>query len=127
MSMATEVKRATRVSARLAKELAWVIARQLSDPRVSGVCVTRVEMPDDLRTAKVYLRLVGGGDASQRAAAIKALARAAGMLRKVASQRIGLRFAPELLFFYDDRQDKLERIEELLAEVQRDDRGRRGD
>jgi ribosome-binding factor A len=124
--MATDVKRSVRLSARVAKEIAWALGREVRDPRVVGVTVTRVEMPDDLRVARVYVRLLQGGEvAESRKAALVGLGRAAGMLRKVVSTRLGLRVTPELQFFYDDGVDDLTRIEQLLEEVKDDERKRR--
>src|SRR5580698_3451402 len=101
--MATDVKRSVRLSARVAKEVAWALGREVRDPRVVDVTVTRVEMPDDLRVARVYIRLLTGGDVTERRdEALKGLGRASGMLRKVVSTRLGLRVTPELQFFYDD-------------------------
>jgi ribosome-binding factor A len=113
----SEVKRATRVSERVREELAWLLTREVRDPRVTGVIVSRVEMTDDLRLARVYVRMLEGGDA---AVALKGLERTAVMLRREVTKKVGLRYAPELRFFYDDGLDKTTRIEELLEEVKRD-------
>jgi ribosome-binding factor A len=119
--MATDVKRSVRLSARIAKEIAWALGREVRDPRVAQVTVTRVEMPDDLRGARVYVRLLQGGDVEEtRKEALFGLGRASGMLRKVVSTRLGLRMAPELQFFYDEGQDDMTRIEQLLEEVRTD-------
>jgi len=119
--MAGEVKRAVRMAERLRQELANLLTRRVRDPRVVGVTVTRVEMPDDLRMARVYVRLLeGGDDAARQDEALVGLGRAAGMLRKEATQALGLRYAPDLKFYYDAGQDKAMRIEELLAEVSAD-------
>src|SRR5271170_6855442 len=99
--MATDVKRSVRLSARVAKEVAWALGKDVRDPRVRDVTVTRVEMPDDLRSARVYV----------------GLGRASGMLRKTIAGRLGLRVTPELAFFYDEGIDDLTRIEMLLEEV----------
>lgn len=116
--MATDVKRSVRLSARIAKEVAWAIGREVRDPRVALVTVTRVEMPDDLRGARVYVRLLSGGDEeAKRKEALVGLGKAAGILRKVVSTRLGLRMSPELTFFYDEGQDDRTRIEQLLEEV----------
>jgi ribosome-binding factor A len=124
--MPTEVKRSLRVSSRLAKELAWVLTRSVRDPRVASVTITRVAMPDDLRTARIYVRLLeGGDDEDRRAQALLGLSRAAGMLRSQAARRMGLRHAPELSFVYDDGQDHTTRIEQLLDEVKAEDFARR--
>jgi len=123
--MATDVKRSVRLSARIAKEIAWALGREVRDPRVTMVTVTRVEMPDDLRAARVYIRMLSGGeDENTRKEALKGLGRAAGMLRKVVSTRLGLRVVPELSFFYDEGQDDMTRIEQLLEEVKADERKR---
>ncbi len=121
--MATDVKRSVRLSARVAKEVAWALGRDVRDPRVADVTVTRVEMPDDLRTARVYVRLLSGGeDEAKRTQALVELKRASGMLRKTVSGRLGLRVTPELTFFYDDGLDDLTRIEMLLEEVKAEGR-----
>jgi ribosome-binding factor A len=120
--MATDVKRSVRLSARVAKEVALAIGRDVKDPRVVHVTVTRVEMPDDLRQARVYVRLLENGeDEATRKASLTGLKSAAGMLRKTISTRLGLRVAPELTFFYDEGVDDLTRIEMLLQEVKADD------
>jgi ribosome-binding factor A len=125
--MATDVKRSVRLSARVAKELAWALGRDVRDPRVANVTVTRVEMPDDLRAARVYVRLLQAGDDGEaRKQALIGLKRASGMLRKTIAGRLGLRVTPELTFFYDEGVDDLTRIEMLLEEVKADDRRNKG-
>jgi len=125
--MAGDVKRSVRLSARVAKEVAWALGRDVRDPRVADVTVTRVEMPDDLRAAKVYVRLLTrGDDADARKEALTGLKRAAGMLRKTIAGRLGLRVSPELAFFYDEGLDDLTRIEMLLEEVKADARKKKG-
>jgi ribosome-binding factor A len=123
--MANDVKRSVRLSARVAKEVAWALGRDVRDPRVADVTVTRVEMPDDLRTARVYIRLLTSGeDADARKQALVGLGRASGMLRKTIASRLGLRVTPELTFFYDEGLDDLTRIEMLLEEVKSEERGK---
>jgi len=120
-----EVKRSARVSAMLVKELAWLLTRTVKDPRVAFVTITRVLMPDDLRTARVMVRLIKDGEvAERRREALVGLKSAAGLLRKEASRRIGLRVAPELSFAYDEGQDEVTRIEVLLEEVKAEERAR---
>lgn len=123
--MPGEVKRAIRVGERLRQELSTLIAREARDPRIGSVVVARVHMPDDLRDARVFVRLLeGGDDLKRRAEALEGLTRAAGMLRRELTKRMKLRFAPALQFVYDEGQDKVTRIEELLAEVKADARAR---
>jgi ribosome-binding factor A len=94
-----------------------VALREMRDPRLEGVLISRVELTDDLQTARVYVRRDLGGDPPAVKAAIKALGLAAGRLRRIAGQALDLRYMPELRFFYDDSLDAVARIEDLLREV----------
>jgi ribosome-binding factor A len=123
-----EVKRSARVGAMLVRELAWLLAREIRDPRAAFVTITRVKLTDDLRSARVFVRLVKDGELPERRQeALLGLSRAAGLLRKEASRRLSLRVAPELSFEYDDGQDDRMRIEALLEEVKAEERARSKD
>jgi ribosome-binding factor A len=120
--MAGSNQRPLRAAAQLREELARQIARELGDPRLEGLVVTNVTMTPDLRLAKVYWRLAtsslpGVDLAVSRADAEKALDKSQGRLRRAVTARLGLRYAPELRFQYDDGQDARDRIEQLLHEV----------
>ena len=112
-----DVKRAVRVAERIREELALLIANTVKDPRARGVVVSRVEMPDDLRSARIYIRLLEGGDEEQQAAAVAGLTRAAPLLRREITAAARLRYAPELRFYYDEGYEKALRIEEILHEI----------
>ena len=120
------VKRSSRLATTLARELSALLSRRVKDPRVAFVTVTRVVMPDDLRSARVFVRLVRDGDApTRREEALAGLRSAASLLRKEVTRAIGLRYAPELVFAYDDGQEDVDRIEALLEEVRAEERARR--
>ena len=122
--MSGAVKRSARVSERLREELSALL-RGLNDPRVMGALVTRVEMPDDLQSAKVFVRRdLGPGDERDRRELVKGLTAASGKLRRDAGHALGLRYSPALKFFYDDAQDAVSRVEELLQEIKKDEPGK---
>ena len=110
------VKRATRVAGRIQEELAAAV-RDLRDPRVADVIVARAEVTDDLQSAKVYVRHALGAGAEEQRAMLRGLEAASGRLRRSVAQALELRYAPTLRFYYDDAQDAVARIEELLREV----------
>jgi ribosome-binding factor A len=123
--MSGEVKRAVRVAGQVRAELV-VSLRALRDPRLASVLVSRVEMTDDLQLARVFVRLeVGGEDERTRRAALKVLEAASGRLRREVGQAVGLRYVPELRFRYDEAPDAVNRVEELLREIdaERKERG----
>jgi len=123
-----DTKRSARVAAQLRQEIARQVARELGDPRLEGLIVSSVSMTPDLRLARVFYRLVTAPVAGAQLEAMKkdaatALERATGRLRKAVTARLGLRFAPELRFAYDEGQEARDRIDELLEEVKRERKG----
>ena len=117
--------RVRRVEEGVRTELASLVANELGDPKASGAIISRVEMTADLRTARVYVRLLEGGDVpGRRREVVEALKRAGGLLRREVTQRLSLRYAPELRFFYDEGVEKVDNIERLLAEIEMERRGK---
>lgn len=119
--------RSSRVAARVQEELA-VLLRSLSDPRLQGIFVSRVEMTDDLQTAKVYVRHEQAGELSkpQQKTLLKGFDAASGRLRKEVAKAVALRRAPELRFIYDSGQDSAHRVEEILREIRAEGDGQSG-
>jgi ribosome-binding factor A len=114
---ASKVPRRVRVEAELLQELSAALLR-LQDPRLEGTTVTRVEMSDDLRFARVFVRRLGGeAEETTRAALMRALDAAAGRLRSHVGHTVKLRYTPELRFLYDQGPDAALRVEQLLAEI----------
>lgn len=117
----TEGRRPRRVAETLRKHLAEAFSRELYDPRLSGLIVTRVDISGDLSGARIHVRsLVDSGDAAERLEVEKAANRAARTLRRGLGVRLGLKRTPDLRFFYDDGQDAVDRVEELLGEISRE-------
>jgi|HubBroStandDraft_6_1064221.scaffolds.fasta_scaffold1176562_2 ribosome-binding factor A len=120
---AEHTTRVRRVAEGIRVELAALLGEggDVKDPGAAGAIITRVEMTNDLQSAKVFVRLLEGGDQEdRRKRLLDALARARGMLRREVTQRLALRHAPELRFKYDEGLDRTTRVEELLAEIEAD-------
>lgn len=116
--MPADGRRPARVAERVRDTLAGAMQRDLSDPRLLGVGITRVEVPPDLSVAFVYVRhFLGGETEAQRREAIRALSSAAGRLRRGLGPALSMRRVPELRFEYDTGPDATRRIEELLQEI----------
>ena len=101
--------------------MAELIGQELHDPRVRDVVISNVKMPDDLRSANIYIRLLPTGQnefEKRKKEAITSLARLEGFFRHAIGERLNLRYTPTLRFFYDDSQEKQERIDELLHEIE---------
>lgn len=112
-----DVKRSVKVAARLREELAQALA-QLTDPRIVGTIVSRVEMTDDLQIAKIYVRHeLGASEPADQKRLLSALESASGRLRREVTRALALRFSPSLRFYYDTAPETTGRIEEILREI----------
>lgn len=99
-----------------------LLSGAVHDPGVQNAVISAVSVTADLRLAKVYVRALAlGADPKAKSALIKALERAKGFLRREVAQRLGLRYAPELRFYYDESIDRGAEMEALLREIKRDD------
>src|SRR5262249_5109159 len=87
-------KRLDRVNQLLNEEIAILLQRELKDPRLGFVSVTEVEAAQDLRTAKVFVSVLG--DEAQWTGSMAALASARGFIRNWLRQHLDLRVTPEL-------------------------------
>ena len=94
--------------------------RQTNDPRLRDLTVTAVRMTPDLGLARVYVRTLGGG-VEERAAALRALGRAAAFLRGQVGRALGLRVTPELRFEWDTQPDTARRVDDLLRAAAKDE------
>ncbi len=108
--------RSDRVSGEIHHLVAELLTNNLTDPRLRGVSITKVNLTSDLRLARVnYFMSDTSGDA--KALARKGLASASSFIRRNIAEKLSLRYVPDLQFFYDDGIDARERIEELLDEI----------
>jgi ribosome-binding factor A len=113
--MKKETRRSQRVALLVREELSRLVLTVAHDPDLRRVTITDVEMPSDLRSARIFFSCLGEEGDRVRAAA--ALDRAAGYLRREVTRRCGLRYAPQLQFLFDQTLERGARIEELLAQV----------
>src|SRR5437879_2952961 len=101
-------KRADRVNALLQRELGTLVSEELRDPRIAFTTVTSVEITDDLRSARVYVSVLGDEDAAKKTMA--ALEDAKPYLRHELGSRTDLRFVPELTFVPDRSAERAVRV-----------------
>jgi ribosome-binding factor A len=113
--MKKESRRSQRVADLVRSELSILILTEAHDADLRMVTITDVEMPPDLKSARVYFSCLGGDPEREKAG--EALRRAAGYLRREFGRRCALRYAPELFFVSDRSLERGARVEELLHQV----------
>jgi ribosome-binding factor A len=110
--------RADRVADQIRSELGQLLAREVHDPGIGFVTITRVQVSPDLQQARVFYTSLGRGDeAKARRESERALGRAVPFLRRHIGSRLRLKRVPELRFIYDESIAGQDRIEQLLDEL----------
>ena len=96
-----------------------MLARDVHDPGIGFVTITRVQVTPDLQHARIHYTSLG--DDKARANTARALARAAVFLRRQIGSRLRLKRVPELEFLYDESIAGQDRIEQLLNNIRAGD------
>ncbi|HEX5340607.1 MAG TPA: 30S ribosome-binding factor RbfA [Gammaproteobacteria bacterium] len=117
--MAREFERSSRVAGQLQRELSELIRREVKDPRVRLVTVTKVDVTRDLSHAKVLISVLG--EDGPQPEVLAALQHAAGFLRHQLGKMLKMRSIPELHFAQDE---VLERAAQLTALINRANSGK---
>ena len=111
-------KRASRVADVIKNELSVLLVQRARDPHLRDISISRVELSDDLRHAKVYYTMFQGQEKMTQVN--RSLDKATGFMRSHLAKTLNLRFTPELRFWYDEEFEEVEKIEKLLDEIARD-------
>ena len=106
--------RMRRINEVLREVVGAAISTELSDPRIGFVTVTSVETSPDLRTAKVYVSVLG--DEDEREATLEGLRSSHGVIQARIATETRMKRTPTLTFHYDDTIEKGIRISELLED-----------
>ena len=108
--------RPDRVGEEIRHAIAELLAREVHDPGIGFVTLTKVTVSPDLQLARVFYTMMGD-DAAQKATE-KALGRATPFLRRQIGARIRLRRVPELRFEFDKSVQHQDKIERILLDLQ---------
>ena len=100
------------------QEMGKMLLTDLKDPRIGFVTVTDVEMTGDLRSAKIFISVMGGEEQVKNS--LEGLQSALGFIRREIGQRIKIRFTPEISFALDTSLDYGDYIQKLLLKVEGD-------
>ena len=109
-------QRTDRIDELLREEISVLLAREVADPAVGFVTVTRVETSPDLAHARVWVSLIG--QPNERASTLAALRRAMPFVRHLLGGRVRLRRIPELHVEVDESVERGTRVLQLLHELE---------
>ena len=103
-----------RIDEVMRKVIGSAIASDLEDPRIGFVTVTSVKTSPDLRSARVYVSVLG--DEEEREATMAGLAAAHGKLQAAIAREVRIKHTPTLRFSYDDSLERGIRVSRLLED-----------
>ncbi len=111
--------RAEQVASVIKEEIGILLTREFNDPSYGLLTVTDVRMSADLKIAKVYVSILGNADVRERM--MKVLDEKKPGIRRIVGSHIRLKFTPEIHFYLDDTLDRVERINNLIKQIHKDD------
>lgn len=102
------------------KEIIAQYLLQIADPRFSLVTITSAMVSPDLRNAKVYwvVSFLSDMNREERIAEVsEAFEAAQGLFKRMLAKQLGVRFVPDIRFYYDDTLDTVEKVERLMEKI----------
>ena len=110
--------RADRVSGLIQKVLSELLKKKIHDPRLAMATISSVKMSRDLKLARIYFTIYG--DRQKSEAAAQGFESARGFIKRSLAPRLGLRYMPDLKFFFDESFDYGSHIDQLLEKITTD-------
>lgn len=104
--------RPARIAEVIREVAAETILFRMQDPRIRGVTVTRVEVPSDLQSAKIYVSVMGSDSDVEQC--LDGLNHSAGYVQRHLADRLKLRYTPALSFHLDKGLKNSQDVHKLL-------------
>ncbi len=116
MGRSREYARSVRVEEMVRREVSDLLLREIKDPRVGVVTITRVKVAEDLRNATVFFGVL---DRTAEAPEVEeALNRSAGFIHHHLVRRLAQKVVPRLVFRFDKNLDYSFHIDKLLHQIE---------
>ena len=113
-------RRTDRINEQLREEISTLLTRQVKDPRLNAVIsITRVVSSGDLRSARVYISVMGNQET--REAALAGMRSAASYLRRELRDRINMKHTPFLSYQLDNSLEEADQVLRLMNRVKPED------
>ncbi|MBD3370856.1 30S ribosome-binding factor RbfA [Candidatus Fermentibacteria bacterium] len=111
-------RRIARIREIIHREIASILEREISDPRLGFVTVTRVKLSSDCSHATIFFSTMGTDE--ERAETMEAVDSSHGYIRSLLADRIRLKTVPALSFVHDTSIEDGNRVLRLIRELNED-------
>lgn len=109
--------RKNRLASQIVRETSLILLREMSDPRLGFVTVTRSKISDDLSYAVIYVTILG--TKKKKKLSLSGLKSAQGFVQRELTRRIQMRSFPEIRFEIDEQMEKMYEINGMLDGIAR--------
>lgn len=107
--------RIDRVNEEFKRVLSTIIDQDLKNPNITGlISVTKVKTASDLKSARVYVSILGG---KSKKNTLEGLKKASGFIRTELANKVNLRYTPELTFELDETLEYGAKIDSIIKEL----------
>ena len=118
-------QRPGRVQEAIRQEVSKICQGEMKDPRIGFITITKVDLTDDLRYARIYFSILG--EDKDKKLALKGLNNAKGYIKGLIADRIKLRFTPEIAFAIDESLEHTKHIYDILDQIKKEKKEERND
>ncbi|MBI1852424.1 MAG: 30S ribosome-binding factor RbfA [Planctomycetes bacterium] len=107
--------RAEKVAKFIKQRISTIILRELHDPRVGFITVTKVKVTSDLKNALVFVSVLGSS--AERSKSWHALEKARGFIQRAIADDLDTYTTPEIQFRYDESIEGAIRVSRIVDEA----------
>ena len=111
-------KRSQRIQELLLEEISKLLQGGLKYPRIGFATLTRVEVSDNLKHAKIFVSVMGSE--KEKIDTLNALKNAKGFIRNTLGKNLYLKYLPELEFKKDENAEHVEKITRILNDLHKE-------
>jgi ribosome-binding factor A len=114
-----ESRRQKRVSHLIKEELSRLVIESFQDSTSGLITITRVSMSKDLKSAHIYLSVLGH---TPKQEILDLINERKGYLRKAVASKTKLKYNPMLIFSLDDSFEYEARIQEMMKKLKKNEK-----
>lgn len=111
-------RRIARLQEQIKQRLAEILLRDLADPHLGFVTITRIELDAEFTQCKAYWSVIG--DSKQQQKSEEVLRKARGLCQREVGKGLHTRTIPHLEFVFDQGIGGAIRVNQLLQELQQE-------
>jgi ribosome-binding factor A len=112
------MSRPERVAEAIKEEISRIVRERVSDPRIGFLSVTKVEITPDLKSAKIFISVLG--NKIDREKTFEGLKSASSFIRGQLGNSLDMRHVPEISFVHDKSIERASRVLNIMYKLERE-------